>query len=183
MLNIIASSFHIVTIPVMIIQLIILKIKPTLVLVIVTIISSAVVALFYTKLTIVFSFLGKIDPRYISYLEIKYCGMGLKLLVVLRILVILYVLVISRNTKYQYYKSSLIMSLFFMIIGMVNIPIARMASFFDIYLIVLLPNILMELNPKVRWLNQYCLTVVFLIVFIFTLLFYGNLIPYKSYLL
>jgi hypothetical protein len=182
LLNIIAASFHIVTLPVMFIQLVITKIKPTFKLVVGTLLLSAFTAVFYTKLTVIFSFLEKIDPRYIAYLGTNYCGTGLKLLIILRVMVILYVLLISKKTEYQYYKTSLIVSLLFMIIGMVNIPVARVASFFDIYLIILLPNILKTMARRERWLNQYCLIATFLIVFIFSLIFYGDLIPYKSYL-
>lgn len=183
LLNIIASSFHISSILVMFIQLILIKIKPTFKLLAFTVISGVLITKFFTKLNFIFSFLEKINPRYMVYLDTNHCGNGLKLLILLRIMIIIYVLLVTKKTEYQYHKTLLIVSLFFMIIGIVNIPVARLTRYFDVFLIILLPNVVHTMGSKKRRLHQYSLTIIFLIVFILSLIFYGDLIPYKSYLI
>jgi hypothetical protein len=183
MLNIIGSLFHSTCIIAMLIQLVAKKIKPTFKLFAFTIVLGIISTIIFERMSFIFNMLGNLNPRYINYFEPRPAGIGLKLLFVLRIIVILYVLLFTKKTEYQYDKTLLIVSSLFMMIGFTNVFIARIEHYFSIVLVLLLPNILTQMELKERWLYQYCFTVVFLVVFILSLIYYSDLIPYKTYLM
>ncbi|OEF99787.1 hypothetical protein BHF71_01015 [Vulcanibacillus modesticaldus] len=183
LLNIIGSFFHSTSIIAMLIQLVVKKIKPTFKFFVFIIVLGIISTIIFERMSFIFSMLDNLNPRYINYFESRPAGKGLKLLFVLRIIIILFVLILTKKTEYQYDKTLLIVSSFFMIIGFTNVFIARIEYYFSIVLVLLLPNILTQMEKKERLLYQYCFTVVFLVVFILSLMYYSDLIPYKTHLM
>ncbi|ELK20664.1 hypothetical protein AF6_2567 [Anoxybacillus flavithermus TNO-09.006] len=168
----------------MLVQLVLKKIRPTFGMFVFVLISSISCVMLLGRIPFVFiEILSSINPRYIDYITHHPGGTGLILLFILRVLIILYLLLFTKYNEYQYEKNLLMISLFFMIIGFYNVFIERIGAYFSTVLVLLLPNVLyqMKLN-KERWLHKYCFTVIFLLVFMFSLIFYADLIPYKTYL-
>ena len=181
LLNIVGTLFHSTCIFVMIIQLLAKKIKPTFRFFAFTIILGIMFIIFFNKIYFMSTLFSKLNPRYVDYLKPRSAGIGLKLLTSLRAILILYFLLFTEKTKYQYEKSLLIISLFFMLIGFVNVYVARVELYFSICLVILLPNVLYQMKLKERWMHQYFFTLLFLIIFTLSLIYYSDLIPYRTY--
>ncbi|WP_213819033.1 EpsG family protein [Garciella nitratireducens] len=183
LLNIVGASFHLSCIIVMIIQLIINRIKPTKKFFLFTVVLAILSVIWIEKFALIFNFIENINPRYLTYFNIHPAGIGLKLLTLLRFIITIYVFLVTNKNEYHYYKVSLIVSLLFMIMGWYNVFLGRIEIYFSITLLLLLPEILRKIEIKERILHQYCLNVVFLIVFILSLIYFGDLVPYKTYLM
>lgn len=182
LLNIVGTLFHSTCIFIMIIQLLAKNIKPTFSFFAFTVILGIMFIIFFEKTYFMSILFSKLNPRYGNYFVPRYAGIGLKLLTLLRALLILYFLLFTKKTEYQYEKNLLIISLFFMLIGFVNVYVARVELYFSICLVILLPNVLYQMKLKERWLHQYFFTLLFLIIFTMSLIYYSDLIPYRTYL-
>ncbi|BDG30601.1 EpsG family protein [Parageobacillus thermoglucosidasius] len=181
--NIIGSLFHSTCIIAMIIQLIAKKVKPTFTMLIGILIFGIVFVMLFGRMSFLFEILSNINPRYTVYFEPQPGGTGSILLFVLRVIIVLYLLFFTKYNEYQYEKTLLMISLFFMMLGFYNVFVQRMEAYFGIVLVLLLPNILCRMKSIERWMYKYYFTIVFLVVFIFSLIFYANLIPYKTYIM
>lgn len=183
LLNIFGTLFHFTCIIAMLIQLLAKKIKPTFSFLVFTILLGVIGIIMFDKLAFISGLFVKFNPRYISYFKPRFAGPGLKLLTLLRLFIIVYFLLFSKKSEFQYEKTLLIISLFFMMLGFVNVFIARFERYFSICLILVLPNTLSQMKLQDRWLYQYFFTILFFIIFTLSLIYYSDLIPYRSYLM
>jgi hypothetical protein len=80
----------------------------------------------------------------------------------------------------EFYLSVYIISLYFVLAGLVSVPIGRLATYFNVFVIFLLGDVLqcfsLRARPLVGWLVISCL----IIWFALNAYFYGDILPYES---
>lgn len=182
-LNLLGTSFHYTCVIAMFVQLLAKRIRPTMMVLFLTCITGTIFAFLLIKMDILYAVLSTIDNRYIIYQEVRSPGIGYILLFILRLIIVLILLMISKSREYQYEKTLLIISLFFIILGFHNVYLGRMEAYFSITLVLCIPNILKQTTKRERLIYKYFFTMIFVSVFILSLIFYGNLIPYRTYLI
>jgi len=70
----------------------------------------------------------------------------------------------------------------FNILGLYYVIIYRFVSYFDIFLVLLIPEILKKCKKYDRVIYKYSFFLLYTCVFVLSILNYGDLLPYSSYL-
>jgi hypothetical protein len=184
LINIIASLFHLSAFVAFIIQILVSNIKSLRKFLFISLfILLTFLFVWYKKPAFVMNFLYNINPKYLYYFTPKPTNIGVKLQIFLRFLTIVYVFLFTDRNVYTFYKFLLIISLIFLFLGLYMVFLARFEMYFSIYLTLLLPEAIRNISSKEdKILHQYILFAVFFIVFILSLLYYNEVIPYKTYL-
>lgn len=179
--NIIASMFHITALPVMMIQIIIKKLKLDYKVFVYLFLTLLIGVFIINNMPMIQSLAGKVNPRFVNYFNVYKCGMGTKLLLMLKIGVMLILLVYKYKVENERYILYYLVALIFNILGLYNVFIYRFSSYFEIYLILLFPELLSKFYKNERVVYKYIIFATFVCVFTLSLLFYGDLLPYKNY--
>ena len=181
-INILASLFHISAFPVMILQRLTRKIKLNRKIIFIFIFTMFIIFSLSYYLPLIASIAQKINPRYAGYLQVGQSGLGIKLLLVIKIGILLFALINKRKIINERYVLYLMIAVLFNILGLYYVIIYRFVSYFDIFLVLLIPEILKKCKKYDRVIYKYSFFLLYTCVFVLSILNYGDLLPYSSYL-
>ncbi|MFK5635300.1 EpsG family protein [Ornithinimicrobium sp. LYQ103] len=136
-----------------------------------------------------FSALGdlvaRLNPRYESYLSASGAGVGTYLQIVLFLALLVYAAVLGRHqdpgvtARTAWMTTFVLIGVAFMIVSTQAIPFGRLAPYFTIFLVLLLPErVAASRNPVA---HDVALATGGAAFYAFHLAFYGGLIPYQTY--
>lgn len=161
------------------------KVKPTRKLIAVALAGGSLFALVGVSINPLWQFIGRISPRYASYLFYGEAGIGYRLQIIVYVMLLMLFMLNKKalifvDKSNEFYLSVYIISLFFVLAGLVSVPIGRLATYFNVFVIFLLGDVLqcfsLRARPLVGWLVISCL----IIWFALNAYFYGDILPYES---
>jgi hypothetical protein len=184
--GIIASLFHTTAIIALLIQLVLKRLKPSLWILLVSL-SLAIIALItFPHLPNLLAFVSGIEGRYMAYLYSEETGLGIRVKFLTWFLVACASLFglrcgrLANNECTRFSLCSIIVSVAFIMIGFNNPTLARLGTYFEIYAIYLIPEIVMSLQPRSRMLFTWVVMLLCAIWFGFDLAFYHGVLPYRT---
>lgn len=150
------------------------------------VLGGAVVALLtFDRFSALTDLVSRLNPRYESYLTAASAGTGTYLQIVVLLGLLVYAAVLGRQHEEVRKRTGWMLTLVLigvalMIVSTAAVPFARLAAFFSIFLVLLLPErVAVARQPVV---HDVALVVGGAAFYLFYLSFYGGLIPYQTYL-
>ncbi|WP_158253300.1 EpsG family protein [Cryobacterium sp. N19] len=181
-INFVASLFHVSALLIAVIQLLIHRWRPGIrglsVLLVLGIASAGLV----TNVSALSDLVTLLNPRYESYLLENATGIGTFLVIAAKLALLSIAVYLTLGSNRSPYITYVAFGVVFLFLGTQALVLARIEGYFSIFLILLLPNALMEghLAPKVRGVVEVLLLVMASVYFAVYLQNYGDLIPYKT---
>lgn len=147
----------------------------------VALIVAAVVGSAFVQLGWVAEIAGRLSLRYEDYLQLNDAGVGTRLTIVFRVALLLYLAAVGAGRADADAKRLLVIAalgtilLFF---GTANAAITRLDTYFGIFLVVAIPNVLRSIGS--RWPVYMGVVVMASVYFVFDLSYFGGLLPYQT---
>jgi hypothetical protein len=141
------------------------------------IILSSVAAATIWALPVISDIASGLNSNYRDYIDQgREAGLGFLLIIATRVILILFALSLKPDESDMKYASWAVWAVIWMVLGTQSVVISRLSTYFSIFLVVLLPNVLKDRKASV--LGTIVLLVGAIAYFGFYLLNYGDLIPY-----
>jgi hypothetical protein len=123
------------------------------------------------------SFASVLNTRYAGYIDGgREAGLGFVLIIAARVVLMLFALHLKPGENDMKYASLAVWGIIWMVLGINSVVISRFSSIFEIFLIVLVPNVMKDRKSSI--LANFTLLVGSFAYFASHLLYYGDLIPY-----
>ncbi|WLQ07129.1 EpsG family protein [Arthrobacter oryzae] len=173
----IAVLFHSSALIAILVQLIAMRWKPTWVSVVIVLALGALGSYFLLQSGLAGALASSLNPRYETYLDDEGAGLGTWLVLAVRILLIVFAMAAPASKETSRYIAFVTISAVVLLLGTTNVVIARFEPYFGIFLILLLPNVLM--NSRNSVLLRWTLMLGSLIYFGFYILSFNGVVPYR----
>ena len=124
------------------------------------------------------SLIATLNPRYEDYLGDDPSGIGTYLMILIRFALIAFIFWLSDWKSPNYAVTLVALSLPFLIMGTVSVPIARLEFYFSIFIVTALPNLLSSSHRKQKWMTPALalFSIAYGLIYIY---FFHDLLPYQ----
>ena len=180
-----AMLFHLSAILVLPFFLVAAKLKPSGTLVALSVIAGLTFALLGSSFSSIWTYIGLLSQRYQSYLFYGKAGIGSQLQLAVFFMLIILFLVFRKNLAYvdpsnDFYLSLVIMSVGLFIGGFVSVPIMRLATYLNVYIVFLLGDLIKSFDRRIRPIAALAIFFMLCIWFGFNTFYYGEVLPYVT---
>ena len=180
-----AMLFHLSAILVLPFFLVAAKLKPSGKLVALSVIAGLTFALLGSSFSSFWTYIGLLSQRYQSYLFYGKAGIGSQLQLAVFFMLIILFLVFRKNLAYvdpsnDFYLSLVIMSVGLFIGGFVSVPIMRLATYLNVYIVFLLGDLIKSFDRRIRPIAALAIFFMLCIWFGFNTFYYGEVLPYVT---
>jgi EpsG family len=179
-INALAGTFHASGWLAALIQYVVRRRRPLLGLLVTLVGSGVAVLALLPHGGVLGSLLDTLNPRYETYIGAKAAGLGSYLNIAVMLALVMFLGMVGWNPgNDRRHLTYAIVGLFFLIVGLNSVVLARMELYFGLFLVLLLPNRLAAQRPHV---TKHIVLAAAAVYFAFYVQNFSALLPYQTYL-